>query len=408
MYDVLVIGAGASGMTAAIFAAENGAKTAVLEKEDRVGKKLSITGKGRCNVTNNSDISGLMRNIPRNPKFLYGAFSAFSAADTMNFFEKLGVPLKTERGKRVFPVSDRASDVVKALENEMKRLNVELIKGRCGSLVIENGKCSGVRCGGREIRASAVILACGGMSYPKTGSDGSGYNLARRAGHTIIAPVPSLCGLVTEEKWVRNAAGLNLRNVMVSLYDGSKVIYKELGELAFTPDGAAGPTVLSASAHIADIVPERYRISIDLKPALSESKLDTRILRDFSENKGKRLSESLNALLPQKLIGVITELSGIEPSKRVDDITKSERANLVRLLKNLSLKIASFRPIEEAVITRGGVCVKEIDPRTMESKLVKNLYFCGEIIDCDAYTGGFNLQIAFSTGCQAGKNAAVR
>ncbi len=408
MYDVLIIGAGAAGMTAAVFAAKNNAETAVLEKEDRVGKKLAITGKGRCNITNNSEIDELMRNIPRNPKFLYSAFSAFSAKDTMNFFENLGVPLKTERGKRVFPVSDRASDVVNALENEMKRLNVELIKGRCVSLVINNGVCEGVRAGGREIRASAVILAAGGMSYPKTGSDGNGYKLAKQAGHTIVSPTPSLCGLTAKEKWPEQAAGLNLRNVSVRLFDREKVIFKELGELTFTPDGVAGPTVLSASAHIANMEPERYRISIDLKPALSESRLDARVLRDFSENKGKRFADSLNALLPQKLIGVIAELSGIDPSKNIGDITKAERLSLVRLLKNLSVNIMRFRPIEEAVITRGGVSVKEINPRTMESRLVKNLFFGGEIIDCDAYTGGFNLQIAFSTGYIAGINASKR
>lgn len=407
MYDVAVIGGGAAGLTAAIAAAESGAKVCILEKNAVLGKKLSITGKGRCNLTNNCTFEELMENIPRNGKFLYSALRAFSPQDVMTFFESLGVPLKTERGKRVFPVSDKAADIVRALERRIKELNIEVVKDSARSLVLKNGSCVGVR-GQREYSAGAVILATGGMSYPKTGSDGFGYNLAKAAGHTIIPPEPSLSAMETKQRWVAQAAGLDLHNISMTLLDGEKKIYEDFGELQFTAYGVSGPTVLSSSAHIPKMESERYSIKIDLKPALSEKQLDARIIRDFAQRRGMPFGESLRGLLPQQLTVPVTELSGIDSQKKVDEITREERRALVSLLKGIELEITRFRPIDEAIITRGGICIKEIAPKTMQSKLCSGLYFAGEIIDVDAYTGGFNLQIAFATGVAAGKAAAER
>ncbi len=404
MSDVIVIGAGAAGMTAAIAAAEAGARVRVLEKNADAGRKLAITGKGRCNVTNNCTFDELMENIPRNGRFLYSALSAFTPQDTMALFEGLGVPLTTERGKRVFPTSGRARDIVNALEGRLKALGAELIQERAVSLIIEDGRCAGVR-GRREYRG-AVVLATGGMSYPRTGSDGYGYTLAKSAGHTVIPPEPSLSAMETKQRWAAQAAGLDLRNISMALYDGDKQIYSDFGELQFTAHGVSGPTVLSASAHIPRMESGRYSIRIDLKPALSEKQLDARILRDFAERRGTPFGESLRGLLPQQLTAPVAALSGIDPLKKVDEVTREERRALVSLLKCVRLDITRFRPIEEAIVTRGGVCVKEISPKTMESKLCGGLYFAGEIIDVDAYTGGFNLQIAFSTGMAAGKAAA--
>lgn len=404
MSDVIVIGAGAAGMTAAIAAAEAGARVRVLEKNADAGRKLAITGKGRCNVTNNCTFDELMENIPRNGRFLYSALSAFTPQDTMALFEGLGVPLTTERGKRVFPTSGRARDIVNALEGRLKALGAELIQERADSLIIEDGRCTGVR-GRREYRG-AVVLATGGMSYPRTGSDGYGYTLAKSAGHTVIPPEPSLSAMETKQRWAAQAAGLDLRNISMALYDGDKQIYSDFGELQFTAHGVSGPTVLSASAHIPRMESGRYSIRIDLKPALSEKQLDARILRDFAERRGTPFGESLRGLLPQQLTAPVAALSGVDPLKKVDEVTREERRALVSLLKCVRLDITRFRPIEEAIVTRGGVCVKEISPKTMESKLCGGLYFAGEIIDVDAYTGGFNLQIAFSTGMAAGKAAA--
>lgn len=404
MSDVIVIGAGAAGMTAAIAAAEAGARVRVLEKNADAGRKLAITGKGRCNVTNNCTFDELMENIPRNGRFLYSALSAFTPQDTMALFEGLGVPLTTERGKRVFPTSGRARDIVNALEGRLKALGAELIQERADSLIIEDGRCAGVR-GRREYRG-AVVLATGGMSYPRTGSDGYGYTLAKSAGHTVIPPEPSLSAMETKQRWAAQAAGLDLRNISMALYDGDKQIYADFGELQFTAHGISGPTVLSASAHIPRMESGRYSIRIDLKPALSEKQLDARILRDFAERRGTPFGESLRGLLPQQLTAPVAALSGVDPLKKVDEVTREERRALVSLLKCVRLDITRFRPIEEAIVTRGGVCVKEISPKTMESKLCGGLYFAGEIIDVDAYTGGFNLQIAFSTGMAAGKAAA--
>lgn len=406
MFDVLVIGGGAAGMMAAITAAEYGANTALIEKNDRLGKKLAITGKGRCNVTNDSDLETVMNNIPRNARFLYSALSAFTTADTKAFFEGLGVPLKTERGQRVFPVSDKAADIVKALTDRLHALNVDIIRDNAQELIIEDGVCRGAACKKSRRMARAVILAAGGKSYPLTGSDGYGYTLSKQAGHTIVTPVPSLIPLETKQRWVSLAAGLNLRNAAVRLFDGDKPVYEDFGELLFTNYGVSGPTVLSSSAHITDIAGGDWYLTIDLKPALSEKQLDARILRDFGERRGKPFAEALGGLLPSQLWEPVVQLSGISPEKKVDEITREERRRLVSLLKCIRLDIARFRPIEEAIVTRGGVSVKEIVPKTMESRLCKNLYLAGELIDVDAYTGGFNLQIAFSTGRAAGLSAA--
>lgn len=394
-------------MFCAACAAEKGLKTAVAEHEKYLGRKLGITGKGRCNVTNNCDRDAALKNVIRNPRFLYSALSKCSPADVMEFFEGLGVPLKTERGQRVFPVSDRAGDVVSALERRLKQLEVTVIKGNCTKLLISDGECRGAVVSGREVRAGAVVLATGGMSYPATGSDGSGYALARQAGHTIIPCQPSLVPLETEERWVARAAGLDLRNISMKLLHAGKPVYEDFGELMFMAYGVGGPTILSASAHIEDITAGGWTVEIDLKPALSEKQLDSRILRDFTERRGMRFADSLRGdrrlrgLLPAQLAPVIAELSGIPADKKVDEVTKEERRALGGLLKRLTLHVTKFRPIEEAIITCGGVSTKEINPNTMESRLCRGLYFAGEIIDCDALTGGFNLQIAFSTAFAA-------
>ncbi len=390
----------------AIAAAEKGAKVLLIEKNDRMGKKLAITGKGRCNVTNNCGLETLMENIPNNGRFLYSALSQYLPQDTMEFFESMGVPLKTERGQRVFPVSDKAADIVDALATRLDRLRVETVRENVRSLIIENDICRGVNTHNRQFSAGAVILATGGASYPKTGSDGYGYSLAEQAGHTIITPRPSLSALVTEEKWVRKATGLTLKNAAVRLLDNGKTIYEDFGEVLFTAGGIGGATILSASAHIPEMSENRYTIMIDLKPALTEKQLDARILRDFAELHGGTFRQSLRKLLPKELVEPVSEITNIPVEKKIGEINKIERNTLVNTLKFLALKIKNFRPIDEAIITRGGVCVREISPKTLESKLCKALYFAGEIIDVDAYTGGFNLQIAFATGRLAGISAA--
>lgn len=397
MTDTIIIGAGAAGSLAAIMAARLGKTVVVFEKNDRIGRKLRITGKGRCNVTNNCSNDEMMRNIPVNGRFLYSAFSGFSTADTMSFFEELGVPLKTERGNRVFPVSDNAEDIVNALSRELKRLNVEIIHKRVTSLIIEDGICAGVRAGGAEYRSSSVLVACGGKSYPNTGSTGDGYTLAESAGHTVTELKPSLVPLVSLDKFCAELMGLSLRNVTLRIMDGEKCIFTELGEMLFTHFGLSGPLVLSASSHMREMTPERYTAFIDLKPGLDSERLDARIQRDFAENLNRDLVNGIRKLLPAKLIPVIVKMSGIAPDRKINGITKEERKKLCELIKAMPVRISGFRPIDEAIITSGGVSVREISPKTMESKLVSGLFFAGEVIDVDAYTGGFNLQIAFAT-----------
>ena len=405
---VAVIGAGAAGMMAAITAAESGADVTLFERNDRVGKKLRITGKGRCNVTNNCDNNEFLSNVPTNPRFLYASLSRFSTADTMAFFEDAGVPLKTERGKRVFPISDRAADIVSAMEKKCREAGVTLVHRRVRGLIIEDSSVFGVRYGDGEENFDAVIVCTGGRSYSMTGSDGDGYRFATEAGHTVTPLHPSLVPLVAEGKLCASLQGLSLKNVSltIKLAQSGKAVYEDFGEMLFTHYGITGPLVLSASAHLSDIAPGKYEAVIDLKPALDEKTLDARILSDFSKYQNRDLINALDDLLPQKMIAPYIGLCGIDPRKKVNSITREERETMVRILKGIRVKLIGFRPIEEAIVTRGGVSVKEIDPKTMQSKLVEGLYFAGEVLDVDAYTGGFNLQIAFSTATVAGNSAA--
>lgn len=402
--DVIIIGGGAAGAFAACHCGMLGKNTIIFEPNGKIGKKLAITGKGRCNVTNNCSNDELMKNIPVNPRFLYSAFSQYSTDDVMNFFENAGVPLKTERGNRVFPQSDKASDIVLALERELKQNKVKIIKEKVTNLLIDDGVCVGVEAGGKEYSAYSVLIATGGSSYPLTGSTGDGYKLAEQAGHNVTKLKPSLVPIVCEEKYCADMMGLSLRNVTLSLYNNDKKIFSELGEMLFTHFGVSGPLVLSASSHIAQMEKGRYKMFIDLKPGLSEQQLDARILRDFGDNINRIFGNSLSKLLPAKLVPVAVRLSGIEGERKVNQITREERMSFVKLLKKFPLTVKDFRPIEEAIITSGGVSVKEINPKTMASKLVDGLFFAGEVIDVDAYTGGFNLQIAFSTAYCAALN----
>lgn len=410
MPKVLVIGGGAAGLTAAITAAKNGCDTVLLERNEKVGRKIMITGKVRCNVTNDcSELNALIAAVPVNGRFLYSAFSRFMPQDTMNFFENERVPLKTERGNRVFPESDRASDIVDALFFAAKRAGVDIVCGRAEELIIEDGAVKGaVLQSGERIYAERVIVATGGKSYPQTGSTGDGYRLAEAAGHTVIDPKPSLVPLEAHEGFCSRLQGLSLRNVSISVEDTKtkKQIYSDFGEMIFTHFGVSGPMILSASSHMRQMERGRYKIIIDLKPALSEQQLDARVLRDFSENNNRNFINALNFLLPKKLVPVIVSLSGIPMDTKVNSVTREQRARLVNLLKHFTVTVTDFRPIEEAIITSGGVKTSEIDPKTMQSKLTEGLYFAGEVIDVDAYTGGFNLQIAFSTGHLAGESAA--
>ena len=399
-FDLAIIGGGAAGMTAAVIAAENGLRTAVIEHNKQLGKKLAITGKGRCNLTNNSDNENIMKNIPTGSRFLYSALAGFSAYDTMDFFEKLGVPLKTERGNRVFPVSDSAKDVVNALKNRMGTLGVTVINAHAKSIIAENGKVMGVHCGGRDVFADKVILATGGASYSATGSDQSGYEIAKALGHTIVEPKPMLVPICARESCCCDMSGLSLKNVTLSLIDTrkNKTLFCELGEMLFTHFGVSGPLVLSASAFVKD---SDYKLEIDLKPALDEKKLDARLLRDFGEQHAKQISTVMRGLLPQAMVEPLLDKAGVPIDTKISEITKLQRAAIIHALKHFDLTVTGLRPIEEAIITDGGISLKEIDPKTMQSKLVEGLYFAGEIIDCAAYTGGYNLQIAFATAHSA-------
>ncbi len=405
---VIVIGAGAAGLMASGVAAENGKEVILIEKNDKPARKVMITGKGRCNVTNNCNmINDLISNVPTNGRFLYSAFSRFMPSDTIDFFEDMGVPLKVERGDRVFPVSDKASDIVDALNAFSQDADAKRIKGTVKELITEDGTVKGVRLeNGEELFADKVIVATGGASYPLTGSTGDGYELAKQVGHTIVDITPSLVPLVCHEGFCMDLQGLSLRNVEINVIDTEsyKEVYRDFGEMLFTHFGVSGPLILSASSHLKDMKERKYEIHIDLKPALSYEQLDKRIQRDFLENTNKNFINALDALLPKKIVPVIVRLTGIKPSMKVNQITKEMRAKLVNILKDLKVTVLRFRPIEEAIITSGGVSTKEIDPKTMESKLCRGLYFAGEVIDVDAYTGGFNLQIAFSTGRLAGES----
>lgn len=408
---VLVIGGGAAGLMAASFAAKSGAAVCLLERRERPARKILVTGKGRCNLTNNCDLDTLIAHVPRGGRFLYSAFSGFSPADTMALFESLGVPLKTERGNRVFPVSDRAMDIADALTALAGRSGVRILRDRAVSLIFARGQVSGAAGeSGKEYFADAVIVATGGLSYPATGSTGDGYALARSAGHTVQPTAPSLIPLLSADPLCREAQGLSLRNVGVEVREAGrrKPVYTDFGELLFTHFGLSGPTVLSASAHLSEPEKKQYTLYIDLKPALDEKVLDARLLRDFEKNGGRDLCNALDGLLPGKLIRPVLSRSGVDPHRRTGQITREERRRLISTLKGLAVPVSGTRPVEEAVITRGGVSLKELDPHTMASRVCPGLYFAGEVIDADGYTGGFNLQIAFSTGVLAGKSAAEK
>ena len=400
-----MIGGGAAGMMAAICAAEQGGAVTLLEPNERLGKKLNITGKGRCNVTNNADLETLLANVPKNGKFLYSAFFHFDGRAAMAFFEGLGVPLKTERGNRVFPVSDRAFDVSAALERRLKVLKVALVRDRAVSLDIADGAARGVMGENGRYPADAVILATGGVSYPATGSTGEGHRMAAEAGHTVTPLQGSLVPL-RDFGVGRRMQGLSLRNVSLTAFENNKKIYTDFGEMLFTHFGVSGPLVLSASAHMRHFEKKAYRLEIDLKPALDERQLDRRLLSDFTKYANSDFCNALDDLLPQKLIPVIVEWAEIPPHQKVHDLTKEQRRALLHLLKHFPVAIAGPCPVTDAIVTSGGVKVSEINPATMESKIVKGLYFAGEVIDVDAYTGGFNLQIAWATGRAAGIAAA--
>lgn len=403
---VVVCGGGPAGLIAAGTAAETADRVILIEKNDAVGRKLRITGKGRCNITNACEIEDMIGMYPVNGKFLYSALYTFTNDSIVELLESYGVKTKVERGGRVFPVSDDARDVVTAMKKFALKPNVKLIKDDVKSLIIEDNKIMGVKTVSDQYKADSVILCTGGASYPQTGSDGSGYRMAKAAGHTIIEPTPSLVPLCTAEKWCKDIMGLSLKNVEVTAFNSSnKKLYSGFGEMLFTHFGVSGPLILSLSAHIKKELKNGVSIKIDLKPALSIEQLDARILRDFEGQKNKHIINSLDALLPKKLIPLVIELAGIEPHKAVCEITREERRALLEIIKGLRLTITGFRPLSEAIITSGGVKTSEINSSTMESKLVKGLYFAGEIIDVDGYTGGFNLQVAWSTGYLAGMNA---
>ena len=407
MKKCIVIGGGAAGMFAAVMAAAGGLSVSLWEKNEKLGKKLFITGKGRCNLTNDCETEELFRNVMTNSKFLYSAFYQFNSRDLMAFFESEGLRLKTERGNRVFPESDKSSDVIRVLEKKLRQLGVSIeLNRRAQCLDVKDGVCIGVRdSSGRGERADCVLLATGGFSYASTGSTGDGYRMAETVGHTLVTPRPSLVPMETEEDWCRELMGLSLRNVSVILKKGKKKLYEDFGEMLFTHFGVSGPLILSGSAHCGLLKDfEDVTLTIDLKPALTAEQVDGRLLRIFEENKNKQFRNSLAGLLPNKLIPVIIRLSGIDPYKQVNLVSREERTHLGYLLKHLEIHIRGLRGFNEAIITGGGIKVKEVNPQTMESKSVKNLYFAGEVLDVDALTGGFNLQIAWSTAWLAAKS----
>ena len=408
MSDIVVIGGGAAGMMAAVFAARAGGNVTLLEKNEKLGKKVYITGKGRCNLTNDCDRDEFLAQVPRNPRFLYSALNFFAPRDMMALLEENGCPVTVQRGKRVFPSSEKASDVTKALTSLLRKLNVRVcLNAEVKTLTAEGGRLTGAELkNGTVQRADAVILACGGLSYPSTGSTGDGYRFAEALGHTVLSRSPVLVGLETEETWPRSLQGLSLRNVILTLSGGKKTLYTELGEMLFTHFGISGPLALEASCHLPD-PPAGAKLAIDLKPGLPREQLDARVRRDFSEAGKKQLKSVLPGLLPASLAEIFPGLCGIDASLPCNQVTAAQREKLLNMLKALPLTVRAPRPIDEAVVTRGGVSIKEIDPGTMRSKLVPNLYFAGEMIDVDAHTGGFNLQIAWSTGALAGNSSAA-
>ncbi len=404
--DVIVIGGGAAGMMAAGTAAERGKKVILIEKNRIMGKKMLITGKGRCNITNAcEDVEELINNVTVNRSFLYSAFYGFTNADTIDFFNGLGVATKVERGNRVFPVSDKSADVVDAMAKFVKKSGVRIVHDTVLDLLADdNSICGVVTEKNGKISSESVIIATGGMSYRQTGSTGDGYKWAEKVGHTVKEITPSLVPVEVNESWAYDLMGVSLKNIEITVFNRkNKKVYQDFGELMFAHFGLSGPVVLSASAHMRPMAPDEYRIVIDLKPALDEQQLDKRILRDFEKFANRDFVNALGDLLPSGLIGTVVMLSGIDPRKKVNSVTREERTALVRVIKGIELTVKGFCPIEQAIITSGGVATKEIDPSTMESKKVRGLYFAGEIIDVDAYTGGFNLQIAFSTGRLAGQ-----
>ena len=406
---VAVVGAGAAGLMAAGAAAEQGASVTLIEKNPRVGRKIMITGKGRCNILNNCDVPAFIANVPVNGRFLYSAVNRFSPADAYAFFEGIGLPLKTERGNRCFPQSDRAVDVVDALRRYVLGCGVHIVNDTVTALELENGEAVGVRGGKQTYFADSVIICCGGKSYPLTGSTGDGYRLAEQAGHTVTALKPSLVPLESSDPECKSMQGLALKNVSLQIIDSrtQKAVYADFGEMLFTHFGISGPMVLSASSHLREMEAGRYTASIDLKPALNAERLDMRLQRDFILYANRDVSNAFSGLLPRKLIPPLLKRWGVPFDKKCHSVTREARRRLCALLKNYTLPLSGFRPIEEAIVTSGGVKVSELNPKTMESKLVRGLYFAGEVIDVDAYTGGFNLQIAWSTGRLAGEEAAV-
>ena len=406
MSKVIVVGGGAAGMMACHAASLCGHQVTLLEKNEKLGKKIYITGKGRCNLTNASDMEVIFANVMSNKKFLYSAFYTFDNNQVIDLFETNGMATKTERGNRVFPVSDHSSDVIATMARILKNDGVEVkLNTTVDRLIIKDKKACGVVVNKKEIYADNVIVCTGGLSYPSTGSTGDGYRFAETAGHTVVECTPALVPFNIREEWGKALQGLSLKNTAITIYDKDKKLYSDFGEMLFTHFGVSGPMILSASGNIkADKFKNPLKLIIDLKPAMSEEQLDKRILRDFDENKNKQFRNSINKLLPSKLVPIIIELSGIDPDKKVNEISKEERLGFVHLLKNLTMTINGLRGWNEAIITKGGICVKNINPSTMESKLVSNLFFAGEVLDLDAMTGGYNLQIAWSTGYLAGLN----
>lgn len=412
MKKIIIIGGGAAGMMAAIAAAQNGCHVDLFEKNEKLGKKIYITGKGRCNVTNASDMETMLNQVVTNRKFLYSAFYRFTNEDMMKLLEQCGCPLKVERGNRVFPVSDKSSDVISALQGELKRLHVSIhLRKEVQQLLTSSNSesenvCSGIQLAdGKKYYADAVIVATGGISYPSTGSTGDGYRFAKAVGHRITEQRPALVPLTVQEAWVKELQGLSLRNVEVTIFSGKKKLYQEFGEMLFTHFGVSGPAVLSASSIVGKKLEKQpLTMQIDLKPALSEEQLDARILRDFNAAKNKQFKNALGGLYPAKLIPVIIRLTEISPDKPVNEILRPERQKIISITKKLSLTLTGVRDYNEAIITQGGINIKEINPTTMESKLVSGLYFVGEVLDLDALTGGYNLQIAWSTGYTAGNS----